>query len=77
MVALDGAGLSLEHDLVASCGTPGPATPPLGWKRGGTATAHAPTNEDLEIGECHATALLRPDRAKREDRVERIVAVHG
>lgn len=56
---------------------PGPATPTFGWKRSGATAAHAATDEDLEIGERHAAALLLPDRAKREDRIERVVAVHS
>jgi hypothetical protein len=34
-------------------------------------------DQDLEIGEGHAAALLFPDRAKREDRFEGVVAIHG
>ena len=67
----------LEHDLVTRRRTPRSATPPFGWKRGGPATAHAASDQDLEIGERHAAALLFPDRAKREDRVKRVVAVHS
>lgn len=67
----------LEHDLMPSRRTPGPATPALRRQGRGTATPHAPANEDLEIGKRDAPALLFPDRAKREDRVERVVAVHA
>jgi len=67
----------LEHDLMPSRRAPGAATPTLGRQGRGTATAHAPPNEDLEIGKRDAPALLFPDRAKREDRVERGIAVHA
>ena len=34
-----------------------------------TATAHATSHQDLEIGERHASTLLLPDGAEREDRI--------
>jgi len=67
----------LEHDLMPSRRAPKAAPPTLRWQGRGPATAHAPANEDLEIGESHAPALLFPDRAKSEDRVEGVVGVHG
>lgn len=72
-----GEGSGLEHDLVASRRAPRSTAPPFGRKRRGPATAYAATDQDLEIGEGHAAALLVPDRAKGEDGVERAVAVHG
>src|SRR2546423_907704 len=68
--------LGLEHDLVTSGRAPASAPPPLRWERRCPASSHAATNEYLEIRERHAAALLFPDRAKREDRVERVVSVH-
>ena len=70
-------GSGLEHDLVASRRAPGPTTPALGWKGSGPATPHAATDQDLEVSERHASALLLPDRAKREDRIEGGVRIHG
>src|SRR2546423_6177585 len=69
--------LGLEHDLVTSGRAPASAPPPLRWERRCPASSHAATNEHLEIRERHAAALLFPDRAKREDRVERVVSVHA
>ena len=70
-------GSGLEDDLVPSRDEPWSTTPALGRQRRGATTAHAPADKDLEIGECHAPALLLPDRAKREDRVEGVVGIHG
>ena len=69
--------LRLEDDLMTCRRAPGSTTPPFGWKGRRPATAHTATHQDLEIRERHATALLLPDRAKREDRVKRVVGVHA
>jgi len=66
----------LEHDLMTSRRAPRSTTPPFRRERGGPAAAYAATDQDFEIGERHVTALLGPDRAKRKDRVERVIAVH-
>src|SRR5947207_11005467 len=68
---------ALEDDLVTRRRAPGSTAPAFGRKRRRSASANAAVDEDLEIGERHAAALLFPDRAKREDRVERVVAVHA
>src|SRR5207245_10826630 len=65
----------LEHDLVTSRRTPGSAAPPFRRKRRRAAAAHAATYQDLEVGGRHPAALLRPDGAEREDRLERRVGV--
>jgi len=50
--------------------------PALGCERRVTAAAHAAAQDEIEVREGDATALPRPDRPERDDRVERLVAVH-
>ena len=69
--------LGLEHDLVTRRRAPGSTAPPLRWKGRGPATPDATTHKDLEVSERYSAALLPPDRAEREDRIERSVAIHA
>src|SRR5436309_1345726 len=67
----------LEHDLVTGRRAPGSTTPTLRRKRRRPATPDAASHQDLEVSERYAAALLLPDRAEREDRIERRIGVHG
>src|SRR2546425_3911228 len=66
----------LEHPLVARQRSPGTDAPAFRGEGRAPATADAAANLDLEIGERDAAELRLPDGTKREDRVERRVAVH-
>ena len=66
-----------EYDLVPGRRAPRSTAPSLGRKGSSPTTPDTAADQNLEVSERHASTLLVPDRAEREDRVESGVCIHG
>src|SRR5438552_12900092 len=69
--------MGFDHVIVSRGLSLGLSPPSLGRKVRSPTALETPAHQDLEVSKRHASALLFPDRAEREDRVEGGVGIHG